>query len=140
MRAAHDYNRASHKFFGDEWNREDVIHTTLERLELRPEVAPSRENNDWHSLGSRPALFQPVYKFRLCDVHIDNGELRLPLFQYRNCLLCVGCNACEAGSMVESQLNDACQHRLIDDDQSARGDGRLAQGFHCLSLLTGKLL
>ena len=86
-------------------------------------------------MGSRPALFKPVYEFGLADVHIDDSELRLPVLQDGRRLLRVRRNARGAGAVVERQLNHAGQHGLVHHQQCARRRGRMPGGFRHLRTL-----
>ena len=80
---------------------------------LVSQVAPSSQGDDRDPSGPGPVLLETLNELSLAYVHIDDSKMRLPLPENRRGLPPVGRNASRAGAVVECQLDDSRERRLI---------------------------
>ena len=125
--AAGDDDRAGEQLLGREGHREDVVDPEVERPELRLEVAAARQpEGRRHPLGELVRAPQPPQQRRaVIVVHVDDGEVRMPVGQQGVRLGQGAGRPDDEQAMVEGQLDEVHDQRAIVEHEGA-------VGFTCL--------
>ena len=133
--AAGDDQHAGQQLLGRERDRHDVVDALLEGGQLGLQIPAPRQRQD---RGPRPAavaraghlLQEPV----AADVHVDDGQVGVPVSEHRGCLGDVLRLARDVDAVVERELDHLDDQRLLDHHQDARrvvhGDVRFRHGDH----------
>jgi len=65
-------------------------------------------------------MLESLHQMVAADVHVDHGQVRLPLVEHDRCLSKIRCLPCGVDTVVERELDDVGDERLLDHDQHAR--------------------
>jgi len=104
--APHDGQRASNELLRRERDDENVVYALVESRQLRAQVAPPRQSDDWNTTSGRRGSAQAVQELTLADIHVDDGDVRLPLAEHCRRLGLVPCNASLELAMTEGKPDD----------------------------------
>ena len=129
-RAAGDHDRPREQLLGRERHREDVVDAQVERPQLGLEVAATGQAE-----GRRPLLRQavrgpqpPEERRAVVVVHVDDGQVRVPLGEDRLRLREIARRAHDEDAMVERQLDEIDDQRPVVQHEGA--PRFLRQGLH----------
>ena len=123
-----DHDRPGEELLGREGHGQDVVDAQVERPELGPQVAPAGQAKDrGHALAERVGGTQASQQARAVLVlHVDHGQVGHPVDEDRLGLGQALDGPHDEQAMIERELDQAHDQRLINKDQGRTGFARSA--------------
>src|SRR5437588_642993 len=123
--SAHDRYGPGNQLFWGQGEGEDVVGAALEGLQLRAQIASSGKRDGWDTPGGRRCRKEAVQELSLPEVHIDDGELWVPLIEQGSRLRLIPNRTSVEPAVIESKADGLSKHWLVHDSHDPGGRARL---------------